>query len=146
ATSSGAMPSRGINAGVYFAASAFAVGSPEARIASGAEMNLLSHALSRRAVTPARSGPMRSPAPIEWHAAQCLPKAYSPGANSSFGASAYERVGAAAVRQLFNHVPMVVARNRGSSTPEFRIHCPVTSLPTRRCGVWPSGLLGLGSE
>jgi len=75
-----------------------------------------------------------------------LVKKYSPVANSIFGASAYERVGAGAVRQLFNQVPIVVARKRGSSTPELRIHCPVTSLPTSRCGVWPSGFDGLGGE
>src|SRR3954451_13248834 len=81
-----------------------------------------------------------------WHAAQWLVNAYSPGANLSAGASAYERVGFAAVCQLFSHDPIVVARNFGLSTPELRSHCPVASLPTSRCGVWPSGSFGFGGD
>src|SRR5258705_13916737 len=123
-------------AGLYLAERALAVGSPEARIASGSLMNRVSHVPSRRAVTPARSGPIRSPSPMVWHAAQCLVKKYSPAANSIFGAYAYERGGADVVRQLFNHVPMVDARRRDSSEPDNRHPSPVTSLPTSRCGVW----------
>src|SRR3954471_4896143 len=74
-----------------------------------------------------------------WHAAHLVLNAYSPGSKSIFGASAYERVGLAAVCQLFKQLPIVVARNLALSRLELRIHCPVASLPISRCGVCPSG-------
>src|SRR5436189_58066 len=50
-------------------------------------MNRASHSRSRAAVTPARSGPIRSPLPIVWHAAQWLWNLYWPWSKFSSGAS-----------------------------------------------------------
>src|SRR3954468_13115057 len=137
----------GIRTSLYFARSATAIGSPAANTLSGVRMNFVSHSRSRVPVTPARSGPMRSPLPIEWHAAQWLLKVYSPRSKLSVGASANEMLPVFfAVCQLFSQSPIVRARNFGLSVAELRIHWPVHSLPTRRLGVCPSALLGSGSE
>src|SRR3954453_15259046 len=90
---------------------------------------------------------MASPPPIVWQATQWLRNVYSPTSTVTTGASAND--GSALVALVFqssSQAVIVSARNLGLSSAEFRIHCPLGSLPTSRLGVWPSGFSGFGAE
>src|SRR5438270_2668425 len=113
---------------------------------SGSWMKRLSHVRLRELVTPKRSGPILSPCPMVWHAAQCPAKMYCPGSSFTGLASASFFFSLLSEYfQLLSQSPISVARNLGLSVAPLRIHWPVGSLPIRTLGLCPSRSLGSGS-
>src|SRR3954466_8275650 len=129
----------GIRTALNFSNRETAIGSFCASIASGSWRERVTHALSRREVRPARSGPTESPLPTVWQAAQRVWNMYLPwsGALKFAEPSAYPIPGLSVLLRL-RKFTICVARKRGLSIAELRIQLPESTSPIISDGWWPS--------